>query len=109
MPLAALDNSNHGKYVHGPAHDLESLLQTTLGVVTFTNGPCGKSCALTNHVPMARWYNEIDLEQLVKDKSFDLMTYNREIEGHFTEYWKPFAPYLRLLSRPHGLKASHLC
>jgi hypothetical protein len=39
MPLAALDKANCGKYIHSPAHDLESLLQTALGIVTFTNGP----------------------------------------------------------------------
>ena len=97
MPLAALDKSNCGKYTHGPAHDLESLLQTALGIVTFTDGPCGNFRAPTDHVPMARWYNEIDREQLFKDKYIDLITYDREIEGHFTEYWKPFVPYLRRL------------
>ena len=115
MPLAALDKSNRDKYIHGPAHDLESLLQTALGVVTFTNGPCGNFRAPTDHVPMARWYNEIDREQLLKDKSIDLITYNKEIEGHFTEYWKPFAPYLRRLvsatwperTPPMSSQASH--
>jgi len=115
MPLAALDKANCGKYIHSPAHDLESLLQTALGIVTFTNGPCGKFRAPTDHVPMARWYNEIDREQLLKDKGIDLITYNKEIEGHFTEYWKPFTPYLqRLVSAtwtertlPMSSQASH--
>jgi len=115
MPLTALDKSNRGKYIHGPAHDLESLLQTALGVVTFTNGPCGNFRAPTDHVPMARWYNEIDREQLLKDKSIDLITYNTEIEGYFPEYWKPFAPYLRCLisatwperTPPMSSQASH--
>ena len=115
MPLAALDKSNCGKYIHGPTHDLESLLQTTLGIVTFTNGPCGNFRAGTDHVPMSRWYNEIDREQLFKDKSIDLITYSKEIEGYFTEYWKPFAPYLRRLvsatwserSPPMSSQASH--
>jgi len=97
MPLAALDKSNRSKYIHGPAHDLESLLQTALGIVTFTKGPCGNFRAPTDHVPIARWYNEIDREQLLKDKKIDLIDYETEIEGHFTEYWKPFAPYLRRL------------
>jgi hypothetical protein len=97
MPLAALDKSNFGNYIHGPAHDLESLLQTALGIVTFTTGPCGKFREPTDHVPMARWYNEIDREQLLKDKSIDLITYKKEIEGYFTEYWKPFAPFLHRL------------
>jgi hypothetical protein len=97
MPLAALDKSNCGKYIHGPSHDLESLLQTALGVVTFTNGPCGKFRAPTEHVPLARWYNEIDREQLLKDKRIDLIDYNKDIEGYFPEYWKPLAPYLRRL------------
>ena len=97
MPLAALDKSNSGKYIHGLSHDLESLLQTALGVVTFTSGPCGKFRAETDHIPMARWYNEMDREQLLKDKSIDLITYSKEIEGHFPEYWKPFTPYLRRL------------
>jgi hypothetical protein len=115
MPLAALDKSNCGNYIHGPAHDLESLLQTALGIVTFTNGPCGKFRAPTDHVPMARWYNEIDREQLLKDKRIDLITYEKEIEGHFPEYWKPFAPYLRRLvlatwpreTLPMSSQASH--
>jgi hypothetical protein len=115
MPLDALDKSNCGKYIHGPAHDLESLLQTALGIVTFTNGPCGKFRALNDHVPMARWYNEIDREQLLKDKSIDLITYEKEIEGHFTEYWKPFAPFIRRLvsatwserTPPMSSQASH--
>jgi hypothetical protein len=103
MPLAALDTSNLGNYIHGPAQDLESLLQTTLGIVTFTNGPCGKFRAAGDAsgddkgVPMARWYNEIDRVQLFKDKTIDLITYDGEIEAYFTEYWKPFAPYLRRL------------
>ena len=97
MPLAALDKSNRGKYIHGPAHDLESLLQTTLGIVSFTNGPCGKFRAPTERVPTARWYNEIDREQLFKDKTIDLITYDMEIDAYITEYWKPFAPYLRRL------------
>ena len=112
MPL---DKSNHGNYVHGLAHNLESLLQTALGIVTFTNGPCGKFRAPTDHVHMAQWYNEINQEQLFKDKSIDLITYNQEIEGHFTDYWKPFAPYLhRLISAtwsertpPMSNQASH--
>jgi hypothetical protein len=115
MPLDALNKSNCGKYVHSPAHDLESLLQTALGIVTFTNGPCGNFRAQTDHVPMARWYNEIDREQLLKDKRIDLITYNTEIEGHLTEYWKPFAPYLHRLvlatwperSPPMSSQASH--
>jgi hypothetical protein len=97
MPLAALDISNTGKYIHGPTHDLESLLQTALGIATFTDGPCGKFRAPTDHVPLARWYNGIDREQLLKDKCIDLISYKKEIEGRFTEYWKPFAPYLERL------------
>jgi hypothetical protein len=115
MPLAALDKSNRGKYIHGPAHDLEALLQTALGIVTFTNGPCGNFRAQTDHIPMARWYNEIDREQLFKDKCIDLIMYNNEIEGNLTEYWKPFAPYLRRLvaatwpekTPPMSSQASH--
>ena len=80
--------------IHGLAHDLELLLQTALGIVTFTQGPCGNLCVLTNHVPMAWWYNEINWEQLFKDKSIDLITYSEEIKEYFPEYWKPFAPYL---------------
>ena len=80
IPLAAHNKSNHGKYIHGPAHDLELLLQTVLEIVTFTLGPCKNLNALTNNVPMAQWYNEIDQEQLFKDKSIDLITYSEEIE-----------------------------
>ena len=53
MPLAAFNKSNHGKYIHGLAHDLELLLQTVLGIVIFTQGPCRNPHALTNNVPMA--------------------------------------------------------
>jgi hypothetical protein len=60
MPLAALDKFNCGKYIHGPAHDLESLLLTALEIVAFTNGPCGNFCVPTDHVPIAQWYNKID-------------------------------------------------
>lgn len=115
MPLAALDKKNCGKYIHGPAHDLESLLQTALGIVTFTNGPCGSFRTPTEHVPIARWYNEIDREQLLKDKTIDLIIYDTEIDAHITEYWKPFAPYLRRLvsatwpkrTSPMSSEASH--
>lgn len=57
IPLAALDKSNCGKYIYGPSQDLGSLLQTG---VTFTNGPCRKFNAETDHIPMAQWYNEIN-------------------------------------------------
>jgi hypothetical protein len=44
-----------------------------------------------------------------------LITYNKEIEGHFPDYWKPFAPYLRHLisatwserTPPMSSQASH--
>ncbi|KAF8957875.1 hypothetical protein BDZ97DRAFT_1669192 [Flammula alnicola] len=97
MPLDALDNLNSGKYIHTPAHDLESLLQTVLGIVSFTNGPCGKCRPHTEHIPVAQWYNEIDREQLFKDKAIDLICYNREVDSHIPEYWKPFPPYLHRL------------
>ncbi|KAF8968353.1 hypothetical protein BDZ97DRAFT_1655208 [Flammula alnicola] len=97
MPLDALDTFNCGKYIHAPAHDLESLLQTVLGIVSFTDGPCGKCRPHAEHVPVARWYNEIDQEQLFKDKAFDLLSYDREVDRYIPEYWKPFSPYLRRL------------
>lgn len=97
MPLAALDKKNCGNYTHGPAQDLESLLHAALGVMTFTNGPCGTFRQPTEHVPIARWYNEIDREQLFKDKTVDLIYYDTEIDKYITEYWKPFAPYLHCL------------
>jgi len=97
MPLASLDKQNHGKYIHSPAHDLESLLHVTLGIVTFTAGPCGQIRAPTDHVPLARWYNETDLEQLHKDKAIDIIRYDKEIHKNIPDYWKPFSPYLRRL------------
>lgn len=97
MPLTALDKANRGKYIHGPNHDLESLLQTALGIVCFTTGPCGKVRLSTDHVPTSRWFNDVDREQLFKDKMVDLLLYDREIDQYVTEYWKPFAPYLRRL------------
>jgi hypothetical protein len=36
-----------------------------------------KSVHQTDHVPLARWYNEIDREQLRKDKNIDLITTKR--------------------------------
>ena len=99
MPLASLDKENRGKYIHSPAHDLESLLHTALGIVTFTTGPCGQTRVRTNHVPLARWYNETDREQLCKDKAIDLIYYEKEIHNHIPDYWKPFSPYLRRLVR----------
>ena len=97
MPLASLDEENRGKYIHSPAHDLESLLHTIFGVVSFTVGPCGQIRQLDDHVPHARWYNEPDLEQLLKDKQIDLIFYDRGISNHLPDYWKPFSPYLRRL------------
>ena len=97
MPLAALDKRKRGKFIHSPADDLESLLQTALSVVCFTTGPCGALCEPDERVPTSRWFNETDREQLFKDKSYDLMEYEEEIEAHITEYWKPFVPYLRRL------------
>ena len=97
MPLASLDKKNNGKYIHSPAHDLESLLHVTVGIVTFTAGPCGQIRAPTDHVPLARWYNENDLEQLHKDKAIDLFSYEKEIHEHIADYWKPFSPYLHHL------------
>jgi len=97
MPLASLRKKNRGKYIHSPAHDLESLLYTALGIVTFTTGPCGQIRAPTDHVPLARWYNEIDREQLRKDKIVDLADYEEEIHDHLPDYWKPFSSYLHRL------------
>lgn len=97
MPLASLDKENRSKYIHSPAHDLESLLHTTLGIVTFTTGPCGQIRAPTDHVPLARWYNLTDREQLQKDKAIDLIAYEKEIQDSLPDYWKPFSPYLHRL------------
>lgn len=97
MSLASLDKNNRGSYVHSPAHDLESLLYTALGVVTFTTGPCGQLRPPKDHVPLARWYNEIDPEQLRKDKAIDLNHYDSEINKHIPDYWRPFLPYLSRL------------
>ena len=97
MLLASLDKENRSKFIHSQAHDLESLLHTALGIVTFSTGPCGQIRALGDRVPLARWYNEIDLEQLRKDKAIDLIHHEREILNHIPEYWKPFSPYLRHL------------
>jgi len=97
MPLASLDKKNRDKYIHSPAHDLESLLHTVLGVVTFTTGPCGQIRAPTDHIPLARWYNQSDREQLRKDKAIDLICHEEEILNHIPEYWKPLSPYLRRL------------
>ena len=94
MLLASLDKKNCGKYIHSPAHDLESLLHTAIGIVTFTTGPCGQIRAPTDHISLARWYNETDHKQLRKDKAIDLINNDNEIYNYIPEYWKPFTPYL---------------
>ena len=98
MPLDALNIDNRGKYIHSPAHDLEALLQTMLGIVTFTDGPYEARVQQNDvHVPMARWYNEGDREQLFKDKSFDVSHFDRDIGAYLMPYWQPLVPYLRRL------------
>ncbi|KAF8814444.1 hypothetical protein BYT27DRAFT_7219833 [Phlegmacium glaucopus] len=97
MSLASLDKKNCGSYVHAPAYDLESLLYTAIGLITFTTGPDGQLCAPNDHVPLARWYNEIDPEQLRKDKAIDLINYDSEVNKYVPDYWQPFSPYLSYL------------
>ncbi len=97
MLLASLDKNNRGSYVHNPAHDLESLLYTALGIVTFTTGPCGQIRAPNDHVPIAWWYNKIDPEQLRKDKVINLIHCDSEINKYIPDYWQPFLPYLSRL------------
>ncbi len=92
MPLDALRTS-HGKYVHEPRHDLESLIQTVICLMSFNDGPCGQRRSLTDYVPIARWYNEVDREQVFKDKLVDLkLLHETDVEGKFPSYWKPLAP-----------------
>ena len=97
MSLASLDKNNRRSYVHDPAHDLESLLYTAIGIITFTTGPCGQLRPPNEHVPVARWYNEIDPEQLRKDKAIDLINYESEVNKYIPDYWQPFSPYLSRL------------
>lgn len=97
MPVDSLDYQNRSSYIHTPAHDLESLLQTVLGIVSFTDGPCGSVRPSSEHVPIARWYNDVDREQLFKDKCIDFLTYRREIEKYIPLYWSPLLPYLARL------------
>jgi len=96
MPLASL-GKNQGKYIHTPAHDLESLLHVALGLVNFTAGPCGQVRNPNDFVPLARWYNMTDRKQLRKDKSIDLDNYEEEIHASLPDYWKPLSPYLHRL------------
>lgn len=97
MPLDALNIDNRGKYVHSPAHDLEALLQTVLGLAMFTTGPYQARTQTTLHVPMSRWYNEGDRDQLFKDKAFDLFSFDRDVAAYFPQYWKPLIPFFRRL------------
>ncbi|KJA18805.1 hypothetical protein HYPSUDRAFT_119793, partial [Hypholoma sublateritium FD-334 SS-4] len=97
MPLMALDKKLQGQYIHEPAHDLESLLQTILAIVCFNDGACGVTRSADDSVPTSRWFNEVDRDQLHKDKTIDLLCYEAEIEPYLTEYWKPFAPFLKRL------------
>jgi len=97
MSLVSLDKKNCGSYVHDPAHDLEALLYTAIGLITFTTGPSGQLRAPNEHVPLARWYNEIDPEQLRKDKVIDLINYDSEVNKYVPDYWQPFSPYLSRL------------
>ena len=103
MPLASLDKENCSKYIHSPAHDLESLLHTALGIVTFTAGPCGQIRAPTDHVPLARWYNETDREQLRKDKTIDLISYERRFTTTSQITGSPSLLTFVVLSTLHGL------
>jgi hypothetical protein len=41
-----------------------------------------------------QWYNEIDPEQLCKDKVIDLIHCDSEINKYIPNYWQPFLPYL---------------
>lgn len=99
MPIDALNKHNCGQYIHQPCHDLESLFLTALGVIIFTAGPCGQKRPPTDHVPIARWFNDINREQLYKDKALDLIYYDMEISPSITKYWEPLAPYLHRLFR----------
>ena len=56
MPLDALNIDNRGKYVHSPAHDLEALLQTVLGLAMFTTGPYQARTQTTLHVPTVNFF-----------------------------------------------------
>ncbi|KJA24702.1 hypothetical protein HYPSUDRAFT_135753 [Hypholoma sublateritium FD-334 SS-4] len=92
MPLDALRSSN-GKYIHEPRHDLESLVQTIICLMTFNDGTCRKRRSIIDYVPIARWYNEVDREQVFKDKLVDLkLLHETDVEGNFPAYWKPLAP-----------------
>ncbi|KJA14338.1 hypothetical protein HYPSUDRAFT_150541 [Hypholoma sublateritium FD-334 SS-4] len=96
MPLDALRFP--GKYLHDPRHDLESLIQTAISVMTFCDGPCGVRRTITDYVPISRWFNEIDREQLFKDKSVDLKLYSdTEIEDKLAPYWKSLSSCVRQL------------
>ena len=94
--MDALNIDNCCTFIHQPAHDLEALLQTILGIVTFTDGP-GKNRPKAVRIPMSRWYNENDREQLFKDKSYDVLRFDRDIAPYISLYWKPIVPFLRRL------------
>lgn len=97
MPLDALRSST-GKYIHEPRHDLESLIQTAISLMTFNNGTCGKRRSTVDYVPIARWYNEVDREQVFKDKLVDLhLLHETDVEGNFPSYWQPLAPAINRL------------
>ncbi len=97
MPIASLDQATEGKYIHQPAHDLESLLQTIMAIVCFNDGACGEARPALDRVPTSRWFNEVDRDQLHKDKTMDFLYYKRDILASVTEYWQPFSPFLARL------------
>lgn len=115
MPLDALRSSN-GKYIHEPRHDLESLVQTLICLMTFNNGTCGQRRLTTDYVPIARWYNEVDREQVFKDKLVDLkLLHETDVEGNFPSYWKPLAPTIFCLIKatwqdplPNNIHATYI-
>ena len=73
-------------------------------MIPYTCYTCGQLRAPKDHVPLAWWYNEIDPEQLRKDKVIDLNHYDSEINKHIPDYWRPFLPYLPCLVKATWLK-----
>lgn len=97
MPITSLAPDLETKFVHGPNHDLESLLQTIFTVITFQDGP-GKMRVDDGKMrfPLATWFNQATFDQLLRAKGFDIAAYER-IKKCFAPYWKPFAPFVEQL------------
>jgi hypothetical protein len=97
MSIAAL--RANPDFVHGPEHDLESILFTMLTICTFTDEPGGqlRVSVPTEEVDIAHWFNEANPRQLAKDKAVDLASLDSYVFNNFPSYWTSLISCFRKL------------